>query len=73
MVGTDYLPAKKCKEVVSGSKGLAGEEVFAILTACFLSLWFFFFFFFFLLNGNLNMFVKWREMSRDASEEHIEA
>lgn len=41
------------------------------LTACFLSLWDFFFFF--LLNGNLNLFAKWREMSRDASEEHIAA
>lgn len=57
MVGIDYLSAKKSKEVVSGSKGLAGEEVFVILTACFLSLWDFFFF---LLNGNLNLFAKWR-------------
>ena len=47
MVGIDYLSAKKSKEVVSGSKGLAGEEVFVILTACFLSLWVFFFFFIF--------------------------
>ena len=37
MVGTDYLSANKSKEVVSGSKGLAEEETFVILTACFLS------------------------------------
>ena len=69
MVGTDYLPAKKCKEVLSGSCRGGGVCYFD----CMFSQFVVFFFFFFLLNGNLNLFAKWREMSRDASEEHIAA
>lgn len=59
MVGIDYLSAKKSKEVVSGSKGLAGEGGVCYFD-CMFSQLVDFFFFFFLLNGNLNLLAKWR-------------
>ena len=49
--------------VLGGGRGL-----FIILTTCFFSLCVCLF----LLDGNLSMFVKWREMSGDISEEHTE-